>query len=155
MGASVATVPVAAVAQKTADTGWKPAFFDAHQNETIIAVSDLIVPGAKAALVNRFMDKLLADAPPAQQARFTEDLAALDQFSARTQRQPFAKCATAQQTTVLTALSESTDNLERRVFESLKGMTARIYYATEPGFEELNRGGRVPSTFACHDTEHQ
>ncbi|MGI8988540.1 MAG: gluconate 2-dehydrogenase subunit 3 family protein [Bryobacteraceae bacterium] len=157
MGASVATVPAAAAAQKT---HWKPAFFSATQNETVIAVSDLIIPatetpGAKSALVNRYMDKLLADAPPAQQTRFTEDLAALDEYSSRTRRQPFAKCTPAQQTAILTALGESTDNRDRRVFENLKAMTVRVYYATEPGFQELNRGGRVPATFACQDTEHR
>jgi Gluconate 2-dehydrogenase subunit 3 len=40
---------------------WKPQFFDEHQNETLIAITDLIIPetdtpGAKAALVNRYID---------------------------------------------------------------------------------------------------
>jgi len=26
-------------------------------------------------------------------------------------------------------------------------MTAEVYYATEIGFNELNKGGRVPATF--------
>ncbi len=32
---------------------------------------------------------------------------------------------------------------------SLKAWTARIYYATKPGFDELNKGSRIPATFAC------
>jgi len=41
--------------------GWKPLFLDAHQNETLIVLSDLILPatdtpGAKEALVNRYID---------------------------------------------------------------------------------------------------
>src|SRR5215472_10887291 len=50
---------VDAIAQTGAN--WKPQFFDAHQNETLIALTDLIIPttntpGAKAALVNRYLD---------------------------------------------------------------------------------------------------
>ena len=42
---------------------WKPVFLDTHQNETLIALSDMILPktdtpGAKEALVNRFIDRL-------------------------------------------------------------------------------------------------
>src|SRR5579863_4327755 len=45
---------------------WKPVFFDEHQNETVIALTELIIPqtdtpGAKAALVNRFIDLMLND----------------------------------------------------------------------------------------------
>ena len=36
----------------------------------------------------------------------------------------------------------------------LKGMTAEVYYATEIGFNELNKGGRVPATFGCQHPEH-
>ena len=53
---------------------WKPALFTAHQNETVIALTDLIIPatdtpGAKAALVNRYMDLLLNDGPKSEADR--------------------------------------------------------------------------------------
>ena len=35
-----------------------------------------------------------------------------------------------------------------------KSLTASIYYATKAGFKEMNKGGRVPSTFACKDADH-
>src|SRR5437867_10734692 len=48
---------------------WKPAFLDEHQNQTLIVLSDLIIPetdtpGAKQALVNRFIDLLLSAKTP-------------------------------------------------------------------------------------------
>ena len=44
---------------------WKPVFLDEHQNETLIILSDLIIPatdtpGAKEALVNRYIDLVMA-----------------------------------------------------------------------------------------------
>ena len=51
--------------KELARSDWTPAFLDEHQNETLIALSDLIIPktdtpGAKEALVNRFIDQVLA-----------------------------------------------------------------------------------------------
>jgi hypothetical protein len=33
-------------------------------------------------------------------------------------------------------------------------MTAGIYYNTQIGYQELNKGGRVPATFACDHPTH-
>ena len=41
-----------------------------------------------------------------------------------------------------------------KFFQMLKGMTAQVYYSTEIGFNELNKGGRVPPTFGCQHPEH-
>jgi hypothetical protein len=38
---------------------------------------------------------------------------------------------------------------QRPAFDRLKGWTARIYYATKPGFDELNKNGRVPANLTC------
>jgi hypothetical protein len=62
---------------------WKPIFLETHQDETLIALSDAIIPatdtpGAKAALVNRFLDLLLsAESAPAQN-EFLTSLTYLD-----------------------------------------------------------------------------
>jgi hypothetical protein len=40
-----------------------------------------------------------------------------------------------------------------RFFQMLKVMTAEIYYATEIGFQELNKSG-VPATFGCQHPGH-
>jgi hypothetical protein len=62
---------------------WTPVFFNAHQNETLIELSEAIIPatdtpGAKAALVNRFIDLVLSVEPPAVQKAFLESLAWFD-----------------------------------------------------------------------------
>jgi hypothetical protein len=67
--------------------GWTPGFLNAHQDETLIALSDAIIPvtdtpGAKAALVNRFLDLVIAAQPETVQKNF---LVALDWFDAGAQ----------------------------------------------------------------------
>src|SRR4029077_19397900 len=68
--------------------GWKPLFLDEHQNETLIVLSDLIIPatdtpGAKEALVNRYIDLVLAAETPETQRAFLNSLGYLDGESMR------------------------------------------------------------------------
>src|SRR5688500_14722679 len=54
---------------------WTPKVFDAHQNDTVVLLSELIIPptdtpGAKAAKVNEFIDLVLAGADPAERKQF-------------------------------------------------------------------------------------
>jgi len=63
--------------------GWKPLFLDEHQNETLIILSDLIIPatdtpGAKEALVNRYIDLVLAAESSEAQRSFLNSLGYLD-----------------------------------------------------------------------------
>lgn len=149
----IASAQVAAVGA----AGWKPRVFDDHQNETVNALTELIIPatdtpGAKAALVNRYLDLLLSDGPDQQRTGFLEGLAWLDGHALRRYRQPFVRCTPGQQTAILTELEAAREGElapGNRFFRFAKSMTARIYYATEIGFKELNKGGRVPSTYAC------
>ncbi len=173
LGASVATTPALGIAQEhdhaAANAGtakpaaeWTPELFDDHQNQTVIALVDLIIPatdtpGAKAALVNRHMDHILAAAPEDEKTRFREGLWWVDGYAIRKHGKPFASCSTAQQTAILETLDAGTDpdsGPGHKFFQTLKGMTAQVYYATQIGFNELNKGGRVPATFGCKHPEH-
>jgi hypothetical protein len=141
-------IPIAGLAQSSA---WSPSFFNAHQNDTLIAFSDVVIPatdtpGAKDALVNRFLDRLLAASDRNSQNGFVFDLGILDNFSRQTAGADFVQLTPSQQTDVLEKMIFSN---QRPSFDRLKGWTARIYYATQPGFDELNKGGRVPASFAC------
>ena len=141
---------------------WKPQIFDDHQNQTVIALIDLIIPatdtpGAKAANVNRYIDLYLHDGPDVERTRFLEGLAWLDGYAIRAHSHSFLGCATADQIAILAAIdANQSPDLDpgHRFFRMIKSMTAGIYYNTRAGFEEMNKGGRVPSTFGCTHPEH-
>jgi gluconate 2-dehydrogenase gamma chain len=141
---------------------WKPELFDDHQNETVIALVDLIIPatdtpGAKAARVNQHMDHIFAAAPQDERTKFREGLSWVDGYAIRKIGQPFLRCTPEQQNAILRTLDAGTDPdvaPGHRFFQMFKSTTAEIYYATEIGFAELNKGGRVPAGFGCPHPEH-
>jgi hypothetical protein len=156
---STASAPAAA---KPVAAPWKPKLFDEHQNQSVIALTELIIPatdtpGAKAALVNRHLDLALADGAARDRNAFLDGLHWLDGYAIRLHKHPFVKCTPAQQTAILTALNENKEpGLEAgsRFFRMAKSWTARLYYATQTGFQELNKGGRVPATYGCAHGSH-
>lgn len=169
LGASAAAAPVAMAQHHIEQSArpvsivppqavWTPQLFDAHQNETVVALTELIIPatdtpGAKAALVNRHLDRLLHDGPAAEQATFLEGLSWLDGFAIRKHGKPFVRCSEPQQTAILEEL-DSGSGPGHEFFRYAKSLTAGIYYATEIGFKEMNKGGRVPAAFGCTDVNH-
>jgi hypothetical protein len=136
---------------------WTPKLFDAHQNETVVVLTELIIPttdtpGAKAANVNRYMDLMLNDGPAPERERFLEGLSFLDGYALRKHQMPFIKLSAAQQTAILEAFdggAEGETAPGHAFFRMAKQLTSRIYYSTEIGYRELNKGGRVPATVAC------
>jgi hypothetical protein len=150
--------PGSALAQVSTTADWKPELFDAHQNETVIALSELIIPatdtpGAKAALVNRWMDRLLAAGPQGQRDGFIAGLGWLDGHSIKLHRRPFVRLTEGQQVAILKSL-DSGSGPGADFFRMTKGLTSRIYYATEIGMRELNKGGRVPASYATCTHKH-
>jgi hypothetical protein len=62
---------------------WRPIFFTPQQNELVIVLSEDIIPetdtpGAKAALVNRFLDLVFSAEPATSQQEFSSALAWFD-----------------------------------------------------------------------------
>ena len=56
---------------------WKPVFLSPHQNDLLIELSELLIPatdtpGAKAALVNRFLDLVLSGKDAETKKEFLE-----------------------------------------------------------------------------------
>ncbi len=163
-GATAAAAPAGLAAQNRVASApaWKPGLFDDHQNETVIVLSELIVPttdtpGGKAALVNRHLDRYLHDGPAEDQQAFMEGLAWLDGFAIRTHAKPFVGCSPEQQIAMLQSVDTSQDAALKpgqRLFQILKHQIVRTYYSTEIGFKEMNKGGPVPGTFACKHGEH-
>ena len=131
---------------------WKPSFLDAHQNETLITLSDLIIPktdtpGAKEALVNRFIDRLLAAETRETQQRFLASLAYIDGECIRRYRAAFAHLAAGSRVEFLKLIAyphnlvtwgDNRSEFEGYShFQNLKSWISQAYYNSEIGMKEL------------------
>jgi hypothetical protein len=142
---------------------WKPRFLDDHQDQTVLAVADLLIPdtdtpGARAAKVDRFIDLLLAtDAPGTGeesggtdftdllirkgslegQKRYIAALNWLDGYCLRQFSNPFTGLSRANQETVLDMLTHANDNPEvatgHESFALIKNSIVMAYYSSEVG----------------------
>ena len=163
MTGALAAVPAGAAAAPPPEAvPWKPSILNAHQNETVVALTDLLIPetdtpGAKAANVNRYIDLFLNGAPVGQAQQLLSGLGWIDRHANQKHGHAFAGCAKDQQVAILEALESNAEpGLEpgHLFFQMMKSMTGQIYYNTAIGFRELNKGGRVPSTFGCKHGGH-
>lgn len=133
---------------------WTPKVFTARQNDTVVVLTELIIPqtdtpGAKAALVNRFIDGVLAEAPAAQRDGFLRGLAWIEARSQTDHGADFAASTSAEQTTLLTRLADEQNRAAAdapgvEFFRAIKSMTISGYYSTEIGLrQELGDDGRM------------
>jgi len=155
-----------AIATTQAGTRWVPKILTAHQHETVATLVELILPqtdtpGAKAVLVDRFVDSLLAEAQRPDRARFLGGLAWLDRRSKALYARDFVTASQAQQAELLTKLSAD-GSVEDRAgvafFAAIKAMTITGYYTSEVGLrDELGDDGRMflPAYEGCTHPEHQ
>lgn len=113
-GAAVASplvtqiAPVAA-AEVGADQQWTPLLFDEHQNQTVVALTELVIPetdtpGAKAAKVNEYIDLMLHDVDPDKGHDFLKGLGWLDGHAIRLHDAPFVALDPADQNAILESL---------------------------------------------------
>jgi hypothetical protein len=138
------------------DPNWKPAFLDQGQNETLIALSDVIIPatdtpGAKEALVNRYLDLVLAGEPAESQQKFVDSLNYIDSESQRLFAKGFVSLTPQDQSDLLQPLAYplrpsfwlNKDAPDPGVehFDRLKSMIAVAYYTSEIGERELGWDG--------------
>lgn len=137
--------------------GWKPKFFDEHQNETLIVLSDLIIPatdtpGAKEALVNRYIDLVLAAEKPEAQKSFLNSLSFLDGEAMRRYKTAFRYLTRQDQDDLLHGLAYPKANSGwtgetasvdpgHTHFELLKQRIAGAYYSSQIGEKELGWDG--------------
>jgi hypothetical protein len=138
--------------------GWKPLFLDEHQNETLIVVSDLMIPatdtpGAKEALVNRYIDLVLAAETPEAQRAFLNSLSYLDGEGMRRFKNAFRYLSSEEQDLLLHALAyprnasnwtgeaDLNPDLGHVHFEALKGRIMTAYYSSQIGQKELGWDG--------------
>ena len=147
---------------------WTPRVFTAHQDATVIEISELIIPqtetaGARAAQVNRFIDTVLEDAPDEERDAFLRGLAWMDRRSRELSRADFIDTPAAAQTALLTAISarDGADAADREgveFFEAVKRLTITGYYTSEAGMrEELGDDGTFyfSGVEGCSHPEHR
>jgi hypothetical protein len=135
-----------------------------HQNETVVAMIDLIIPetdtpGAKATRVNEFIDVILTEwAVEDERQNFLAGLAGVDKQSNELFGKNFVDASPSQQLVLLRAMDESVATARARgrhhgntipedrdkqlrgdFFTVFKGITLHGYYTSEIGFtQELN-----------------
>ena len=149
-------------------TEWAPSVLTPHQNEAVIALTELIIPatdtpGAKAALVNRFVDHVLSAADAKERSEFIKGLTWLDDRCRARVGKDVAGASAAELTTVLTPLAvEGTgaadDGPGIAFFHAIKSMTITGYYTTEVGLrQELGDDGRMMlgAFEGCTHAEHK
>lgn len=154
---TIAPAPAAA-AQAAAEAPWQPMLFDEHQNETVVVLSELIIPttdtpGAKAAKVNEYIDLMLHDVDPDRGHTFLKGLGWLDGHAIGLHGSPFVALEEAQQVAILESLDRSkVPELKPGAdfFARLKRLTVEGYYTSRIGIAELNKHG-VPASFGCDD----
>jgi len=133
---------------------WTPKVLDAHQNETVVTINELIIPqtetpGAKAAKVNEFVDLVLSDAQPPERKEFFRGLLWMDARSQELFGANFVSATPEQQTALLTIVSSPSnkstgDQIGREFFDAIKGLTITGYYTSEIGIrQELGEDGTL------------
>lgn len=114
---------------------WKPRVLSPEQNETVMAVTEAIIPttdtpGAKTVKVNEFIDDLLADwYKPDEKVDFLDGIDQIDRYAQNAYKQPFAKCTAEQQNAIVKKMASTNDDFWKR----LKGVTLEGYYTSEIG----------------------
>jgi len=137
--------------------GWKPLFLDEHQNETLIVLSDLMIPetdtpGAKEALVNRYIDLVLAAETRDTQRAFLNSLGYLDGESIRRYKTAFRYLSREDQDDLLHSFAYAKNgsgwtgeapppDVGHGHFEVLKERIMTAYYSSQIGEKELGWDG--------------
>jgi hypothetical protein len=137
---------------------WKPLFLDEHQNETLIILSDLMIPatdtpGAKEALANRYIDLVLAAETPEIQRSFLNSLSYIDGESMRRFQSAFRYASREDQDLLLHSIAyplsgtgwagddAAPDDPGHLHFERLKSRIMLAYYSSPIGEKELGWDG--------------
>jgi hypothetical protein len=155
-------------AEAPADANWKPLFFDAHENETVEVLTEIIIPttqtpGARAALVNRFIDLMLSDEDAEKKKSFLRGLSWVDGRALQLHGKPFVGLTLDEQTALLTPLADPAnkqpdDQPGVHFFQEIKDLTIYGFYSSKIGMEqEMEYGGDDYHTEfpgACDHPEH-
>ena len=118
---------------------WKPLFLTPQQNETLVALSESIVPGSAKAQVNRFLDLLLSVDTAETRDKFVASLTDVDRATQEKFGRVFSQLTASEKDELLTSFS--TDKAHQKDFEDLKEWITTAYYSSEDGMRELGWTG--------------
>ena len=142
------------------EANWSPQFFNAQQNDELIAIAERMLPGAGAVRVNRVIDLLMTVETDENRKLLTAGLTALDGQATEQFHSGIAKLSPIQIDEVLSSCAEQEPphaehdddapgwKLNQRTpltaapnlrdhFENLKGWILATYYSSEAGLREL------------------
>ena len=147
------------------DGKWTPKVLTAHQNETLLELSERMIPNSSKAQVNRFIDLLLSVDTAETRREFSDSLAVFDRESMHRFGHAFKDISEAKQNELLGIFSAETlrhqetergdpDDVPakkpsvglptlRDHFENLKTWITGAYYSSEVGMRELGWTGKV------------
>lgn len=137
---------------------------DSHQNATVTALAELIIPetdtpGAKAAKVNEFIDLLLSDwFNQSEKKHFLEGLALIDEQSRKRSNADFVSCKPAEQTDLMkqfdaAAMEFTRTHKTRQInltpdigdfFYNFKRLALVGYFTSEIGFKQALHASIIP-----------
>ncbi len=127
-------------ARETRDAAdWQPLFLNAEQDKTLGALSEVVVPGSKAAQVNRFVDLLLSADTAEHQKELVASLAAAEDEARKRFGRGFIALTPSDQETLLTDFSKQEGHRDH--FHNLKEWIVGAYYSSEQGMRELGWNG--------------
>jgi gluconate 2-dehydrogenase subunit 3-like protein len=143
-------------------TRWTPQFLNSHQNQTLLLLSERIVPGSSQAHVNRIIDLLLTADTSENRRKFTDSLSAIDAESRQRFGGVFKSLSADQQEQILNGLATGKPSVDqdspsssiknrlqqpalapRDHFDNVKTWVVGTYYSSEVGMRELGWTGDV------------
>jgi hypothetical protein len=143
---------VTAADRRARAAAYKPEFLDKHLFDTLVVLSDQVVPGSKATRAAEFIDALLAVESPESQKRFLQSIGALEGLAIAEHRKAWKMLSAAEATALLTKASTADVKAPlRRSFDQVKGWIAGAYYSSEAGMKDLGWTGAMmfPALPAC------
>ena len=133
---------------------WKPIFLNAEQDKTLVALSEVVVPGSASANVNQFIDLLLSVDTSDHRRDFVGSLMGVDEDAKKGFGRGFAALGQNEQVIVVTDFSGR--DAHRSEFENLKEWIVGAYYSSEQGMRELGWDGNYAfeNYPGCEHGEH-
>ena len=161
MGYAVSASTIAAVMQgceTSGDPDWMPTYLNNDQSNLVAEIAEIILPksdtpGAKDALVHRFIDSLFGGfMDDKKQALITEGLVAVDASSQSANNKKFVDATPEQQTAIIQKLAN--EATKDSFFAKIKELTLTGYFTSEVVGKNVLNYLPIPGEYkACIDIE--